>query len=129
MNSDLQKISVLKRPGGFHTHTHTRYPKVTLCSSIVIYDFSSSTRSQHLIFPELVNNWFMKEEFDVFEEVESPGSRGAFVHFLLVFGLMGINPLKDAQSPAKDKDVRQDPLGLPLHRNPRQPETLTIGES
>lgn len=53
----------------------------------------------YLILPELVDNGLMKEEFDILEEVEGPGCGGAFVHLLLVLGLVGVNPLQDAEAP------------------------------
>lgn len=57
----------------------------------------------HLVFPELVDNGFMEEEPDVFDEVKSPGCRGALVNLLLVFGFMGINALQDTQPPARQR--------------------------
>lgn len=48
----------------------------------------------------------MKEELDVFEEVKGPGSSGAFVHLFLVFGLMGVDPLQDTQTPATQTQRR-----------------------
>lgn len=71
----------------------------------------------HLVFPELVDNGFMEEESDVFDEVKSPGCRGALVNLLLVFGFMGINALQDTQPPA-----RQRPFLLSIN-------TLSLGNS
>lgn len=45
----------------------------------------------------------MEKELDVFDKVESPGRRGPLINLLLVFGLMGINALQDAQPPGRHR--------------------------
>ena len=45
----------------------------------------------------------MEEELDVFDKVKSPGGRRALVNLLLVFGLVGINALQDAQPPGRQR--------------------------
>lgn len=57
----------------------------------------------HLVFPELVDNGFMEEEFDIFDKVKSPRCCGALVNLLLVFGFMGINALQDTQPPKRQR--------------------------
>lgn len=61
-------------------------------------------RDNYLILPELVDNGLVKEEFDILEKVEGPGCGGAFVHLLLVLGLMGVNPLQDAEAPGNGEE-------------------------
>lgn len=58
---------------------------------------------QYLVVPELGNNWFMQEKADVFEQVEGPRGCGAFIHLLLVFGLMRVDAFEDAQAPEKQR--------------------------
>lgn len=43
----------------------------------------------------------MEEELDVFKKVKSSGRCGALINLLLMFGLMGINALQDAQPPGR----------------------------
>lgn len=57
----------------------------------------------YLVFPELVDNGFMEEELDVFDKIKGSGRRGALVNFLFVFWFMGINPLKDAEPPGRQR--------------------------
>lgn len=58
----------------------------------------------HLVLSELANYGFMQQEADVLHQVEGPWGGGALVHFLLVFGLMGIDALQDTQAPADDNN-------------------------
>lgn len=55
----------------------------------------------HLVLSELVDDGFVEEELDIFDEVKGSGCRGALVNLLLVFGFMGINALQDAQTPGR----------------------------
>lgn len=70
-------------------------------------------RGTHLVLPELVDDGLMEEEPDVLEEIEGPGGRGAFVHLLLVLGLVGVDPLQDAEAPAGGESAALRP-GLSL---------------
>ena len=53
----------------------------------------------HLVLSELANDWLVQQEADVLHQVEGPGGCGAPVDLLLVFGLMGVDALQDAQAP------------------------------
>lgn len=79
----------------------------------------SSQCTDYLVFPELVDDGLMQEEFDVFEEIEGPCRGGAFVHLLLVLGLMGVNPLQDAEAPVEEGwGVSLLPSGSAITRPP-----------
>lgn len=66
----------------------------------------------------------MEEEFDVLEEVESPRSCGAFVHLLLVLGLVGVDPLQDAEAPGGgDKSETRGAIAPNGVATPRTPKT------
>lgn len=56
----------------------------------------------------------MEEKADVLDEVKGAGSSGAFVHLLLVLGLVGIDALQDTQPPTKQKQ----PTGQPYLNGP-----------
>lgn len=49
----------------------------------------------------------MQQKADVFDQIEGPWSCRAFVHLLLVFGLMGVDTFKDAQPSGNQKQELQ----------------------
>lgn len=75
----------------------------------------------YLILPEFVDDGLVKEEFDILEEVEGPGCGGAFVHLLLVLGLVGVNPLQDAEASGNGDKGETCSICAPKSRRPHPP--------
>ena len=69
----------------------------------------------HLVLSELAHDWLVQQKADVLHQIEGPGRRGALVDLLLVFGLMGVDALQDAQAPGNNKQYNTDHRAVNSH--------------